>query len=354
MSAQIRPLRADEVEALGQFLREGFHAPEGAAFAAPEVLRWKYVDPRPGTFADAVPRSWVACDDQGALVGHVGIWPTQFLIVRPGGAEESVSTLHMLDWLGKAEHRGIGARLMRQVHGLVETQYAFGGTAMGRQVVGRSGYQPMPDVPVFRRVLRPSLHWREGTSGGSLFQRFGRAGRDAVRLVQDRPARTALRIELEPVDRFGPEIDALTGRLGMGLVIPGRQAAELNVLLAYPRGGITGWTIHQGGELAGFAVLSVQARGAIRTGKIADLFLNRSDVRLWHAAALALTRELVHQQADDAVACGSTPWMAEGVKLAGFRQVFPLQFQLRDRSARLPRDVPYHLGFIEADYATLP
>jgi hypothetical protein len=42
------------------------------------------------------------------------------------------------------------------------------------------------------------------------------------------------------------------------------------------------------------------------------------------------------------------------LKLAGFRQAFALQFQLRDRGRRLPLDLPYHLGFVEADYATLP
>jgi hypothetical protein len=104
----------------------------------------------------------------------------------------------------------------------------------------------------------------------------------------------------------------------------------------------------------GFAVLSVQPRGAIQRGKIADLFLNGPDVRLWHAATMALTRELARLGADDALVCASTPWAAEGFKLAGFRQAFGLQFQLRDRSRRLPRDLPYHLGFVEADYATLP
>ena len=353
MSAEIRPLQADDLEPLSQFLCAGFHAVAGSPFAAVDVLRWKYLEARPGTMAERMPRSWVACDAQGAIVGHVGIWPTQLRVVRAGTLEQTVPTLHMLDWLGSAEHRGVGARLMRQVHGLVDTQYAFGGTAAGRQVVGRSGYQPMPEVPVFRRVLKPGFHLREGSVAGPLVKRAARTARDLGRRWVDRPGRPGLVVEVEPVPALGTEEDLRLTCLGMDLVFPGREAAELNALFAYPRGGITGWRVWEAGRPVGTAVLSVQPRGVIRAGKIADLFLERADVELWHAACLALTRELVRQQADEAVVCGSTPWAAEGFRRAGFRPAFGLQFQLRDRTAVLPRDLPYHLGFVEADYATL-
>ena len=354
MSAEIRPLRIDEVEKLGAFLCEGFRLPKGIPFAAPDVLRWKYLEQRPGTFADTLPRSWVASDPRGEIVGHVGIWPTRFRVVRDRSVVDTVMSLHMIDWLASPEHRGVGARLMRQVHGLVESQYAFGGTQAGRQVVARSGYEPMSEVAVFRRVLRPSFHLREGSAGGPIVKRVARSARDLVGSLRNMKTIPSQKVELEPVAEFTPEDDQRLERLAMEMVFPGREATELNVLLNYPRGGLTGWRVWQGAQPIGHAMLSVQSRGNVRVGKIADLFLDRPEVAFWHAASLALTAELARLGADEAVSCGSTPWAAEGLVRAGYRQAFNLEFRLRDRSARLPRNLPYHVGFVEADYATLP
>src|SRR5260370_2629554 len=45
MARDIQPLTRDDLEELSQFLTAGFHAPPEADFAAPEVLRWKYLEP---------------------------------------------------------------------------------------------------------------------------------------------------------------------------------------------------------------------------------------------------------------------------------------------------------------------
>src|SRR5690348_7672191 len=99
MPPEIRPLEPNDLPELGRFLVEGFGAPPEAPFAAPDVLRWKYLEPIAG-LAEA--RSFVACAG-GRIVGHVGVCPTVF--VGAALPPEGVSTLHMIDWLGAREHR---------------------------------------------------------------------------------------------------------------------------------------------------------------------------------------------------------------------------------------------------------
>ena len=46
MAREIRPLTADDIPELSQFLTTGFHTPPEADYAAPDVLRWKYLEPQ--------------------------------------------------------------------------------------------------------------------------------------------------------------------------------------------------------------------------------------------------------------------------------------------------------------------
>jgi hypothetical protein len=92
MNLDIRPLTPDDLPELSRILIAGFHAPPDADFAAPEVLRWKYLEPLGpqvqeegnqgvASIADG-PRSYIARDEAGQFIGHIG----------PGGA--SVNNVH--------------------------------------------------------------------------------------------------------------------------------------------------------------------------------------------------------------------------------------------------------------------
>ena len=51
----------------------------------------------------------------------------------PGGR---VPTLHMIDWLGSAEHRSVGASLMRKAHEGLPPSLAWGEPKQGGQSAG--------------------------------------------------------------------------------------------------------------------------------------------------------------------------------------------------------------------------
>src|SRR4051812_27500236 len=134
---EIEPLRPDDLPELSRFLVEGFRAPADADFAALDVLRWKYIEPR--ETGDA-PRSFVARDEGGRIVGHVGIVPGRF--EGEALAAGPVSTLHMIDWLGAREHRSVGTALMRRAHRGAATPYMRVANDLARG--GRGGRGPRP------------------------------------------------------------------------------------------------------------------------------------------------------------------------------------------------------------------
>lgn len=348
MPHDIRPLTPEDLPELGRFLVEGFHAPSDAPFAAADVLRWKYFDPRGDEAGDA-PRSHLARDaDTGAVVGHVGVCPVRW---HGGGLPaEGVASVHMIDWLSSTAGAGVGASLMRRAHQGSEVQYGFGGSAAGRGVIDRGGYGLVQMVPVHQRVLRPSHRLR--APGQGLAGRWLRAGKDAAGRLA-RPARRArVSVTLRRVETFGDEVRPLLEAFGRLAVSTTRGPGLLNHLLRYPRGGLTGWHVEHAGRLRGLAVLAIVPRaGGVREGRVAECLLDADDPDLWHAAALALTAELKHQGADLSQAFAARPLEADAWSAAGHAPAHALEFRLRDRSKRLPEGAVYHLTPLEADYA---
>ncbi|MFO0950586.1 MAG: acetyltransferase [Isosphaeraceae bacterium] len=348
MPQEIRPTTLDDLPELSRFLAEGFHAPADAPFSAPDVLAWKYLDPRGADAGDA-PRSWLARDEaSGAVVGHLGITPGRWR--GAGLPAEGVSTLHMIDWLSSEAGRGVGASLMRRAHRGVETGYGLGGSADGRGVGGGGGYGLVRLVPVYQRVLRPSHHGRAGFSAGGLL----RTARDAARLAARRPKRPGVTVEIEPATAFGDEAERVLEAYAPSAAFTTRSAGLMNHMMRYPRGGLTGWVLKGPGGARGFAVLSVvTGQGGVRVGKVVECLPGggEPDEAVWHASFLALTAELKRQGADVARAVASTAWSVRALAASGYARAHDLEFRLRDRSNRLARDGAYHLTFLEADYA---
>ena len=348
MTREICPLALQDLSDLGRFLIAGFHAAPDADFAALEVLRWKYLEPRGED--DEAPRSYLAREEGGHVIGHVGICRTVFEgDAIPGG---HITTLHMIDWLGSAEHRSVGASLMRRAHQSVRTQFGLGGTEAARIVIKGGAYVARDPVLVYQRVLRPA-HWFQVPVLG-FAAKGSRLARDLVQRALS-PARSAqIRVDLRKISSFGLEIEPIMEQAKTHAILTGRNPKRLNHLLQFPRQAMSGWhLIAPPDRLCGFAVLNLvpQHGGQVWLGKIVDCLLANTDAQLWHGAILALTQELQHQGADVAQTFASTPWIAEALHQSGFSSRFALEFNLRDRQRLLPLGIPFHLMPIEADYA---
>ncbi len=373
MARDIQPLTQDDLEELSQFLTAGFHAHPEADFAAPEVLRWKYLEPlEPMSTAagnhyndrgeqdhevdtDAssnAPRSYIARNEAGPIIGHLGLCRTAFegaAIAAHGGR---VTTIHIIDWLGSPEYRSVGMSLMRQAHQGVETQFGLGVSQAALAVGERAGYELLSLVPVYTRVLH-ARYWRR-TVGVSPLERGLRLARDAMSRLTRLPTAPRATVILERVSAFGPEIAPLVAKARAHAILTGRDPARLNAFLRFPRQAMSGWhLLDDNRQLRGLAVLNLvpKDQGRTRTGKIVDCLLDDIEVDLWHAAVRALTRELRRQGADLAQAYASTPWTADALRRSGYASRFAVKFHIRDRLGLIPHDVMFHLTPLEGDYA---
>jgi hypothetical protein len=378
MARDIYPLTLDDIPELSRFLTTGFHTPPEADYAAPDVLRWKYLEPQgpmsdsahesdPGKQRNAgfegdngeswdtgpmVPRSYIARDETGRVIGHLGLCRTVFegqALAAQGGW---VSTIHIIDWLGSPDYRSVGISLMRKAHEGVATQFGLGVSQAALVVGERAGYELRNLVPVYTRVLRAGYWLRTG--GSSLVARTLRMARDAVSRWARPRAAPRLTIVLERVSAFGPEIIPIVTKAKAHAILTQRDPTRLNAILRFPRQEMTGWhLLDDTGRLRGLAVLNVipQDQGRTRTGKIVDCLLDDIDIAPWQVAILALTRELAHQGADLAQAYASTPWTVKALSQSGYTSRFAVKFHIRDRQELIPRDVKFHLTPLEGDYA---
>jgi hypothetical protein len=374
MTCDIRPLTADDIADLSQFLVTGFQAPPGSDFAALEVLCWKYLE-RNGPANRALimgdvqgsignrrkkdtisasnqPLSYVARNESGRIVGHLGLCRTYFEGQGIGMPSGRVATMHIIDWLGSRERRSIGISLMRLSHQGVETQFGLGVSPSALAVGERAGYELRTLVPVYNRVLRAS-YWLRSTGSGVVV-RWLRLGRDLMSRLTRLAVHPRANLVLNRISTFGPEISDIVTKSKSHAILTERDPARLNAFLRFPRQAFSGWHLRdQTGRLRGFALLNLvpHDEGRTQTGKIVDCLLDDIDDSLWCAALLALTRELARQGADIAECYGSTPWVLKALSQCGFVSRFGVKFHIRDPNGYIPRGATFHLTTLEGDYA---
>lgn len=347
MTREIRPTAPEDIPDLGRFLAAGFHAPPDADFAAPDVLRWKYLD---GADPDAA-RSYIARDASGRIIGHLGLCRTSFEGRALAAAGGRVGTIHIIDWLGSPEHRAVGMSLMRRAHQAAPTQFGLGVSQAALVVGERAGYELRGLVPAYTRVLRPGYWLR--AAGLRPWQRAPRLAREIATRLARPPASPRAVIVPRRVPAFGPEIAPIVEAAQAHAILTTRDPARLDAFLRFPRQAVSGWhLLDEAGRLRGLAILNIIPKddGRTRLGKVVDCLLDGIDVDPWHAAFAALTRELARQGADLAQAYGSTPWAAEALRRGGYASRFSVKFHIRDREGIIPRDVPFHLTPLEGDY----
>jgi hypothetical protein len=348
MSREIQPLTSADIPALSRFLISGFNSPAETDYAAPDVLHWKYLEDVDCTG----PQSYIARDETGTIIGHLGLCRTSFdgLAINVAGGQ--VATIHIIDWLGSPDHRAVGISLMRKAHNGVATQFGLGVSEAALVVGERAGYELRGFVPVFTHILRPTYWIR--APGLSLQSRGFGIIRDVVMpWIRARKLPRAS-IVLERVSGFGPEINAVVTAAKAHVILTQRDSTRLNAMLRFPRQSMTGWHLRDhAGTLRGLALLNVipKNQGRIRMGKIVDCLLDDINIDRWQAAIIGLTRELASQRADLVQAYGSTPWTAEALRQSGYTSRFAVKFHIRDRDGLIPRDVLFHLTPLEGDYA---
>jgi len=345
-SYQIQATTPNELPELGRFLREGFQEPPGIAYFTEAALRWKYFEPCGVEFG---PRSYVARSN-GRIVGHAGIIPRTFVVRGSTDPASFHSALHFIDLLASPEAPTAGLMLMKKGFRATAVQYALGGSADGRRIAEKTGFERRLEFPIYRAILRPFHRARAAGLGPG--GRLLRVGWDLAQCLSHPGQRQRRPVTLQRVAAFGPEVESLVSQGPSPLILTLRTPELLNYFLRYPTGAMSGWLIQGGDQTVGFALLNIIADRDHQRGKIVECYLASSDDDLWHAAIVALKQELKHQRADVASCYASTSWVDQACRRAGF---LPLrkqqQFFLRDQEGHLARNLPYHLTQLEADHA---
>jgi hypothetical protein len=149
MSTVFRPSTAADEHAVINLLNRAFSAPPDKPNFQPQMLRWKYWEPREDW---PEPRAYVLERD-GRLAAHAGLWPVT--LTHPGGCERGV---HMIDWAGDPEFPGAGVSLLQRLTRMFSFVYSIGGSDMTQEILPKFGFRRVAEALSWARPLRP---WRQ-------------------------------------------------------------------------------------------------------------------------------------------------------------------------------------------------
>jgi hypothetical protein len=345
MSIEIRAIQQDDLSKLSQFLITGFNATPDAEFAKLDVLAWKYLD-FPGDVDYS--RCFVAVDND-QIMACIGLSKTRLVVNR---SPRVITASHGFDWLSANRDIATGLMVGQRADQCADIQLGIGGTVKAVKIRERTGFTIAPSVPEYCRILRP-LHYLRSPRQVVAWRCLAKIAREYWRWLRHPRQKPNVSIVLQRVESFGAEVTQIVNACQMPEIHTLRTPELLNHFLRYPRKKFTGWHFLQDGRIRGFALLSITQQGNARVGKIADCFLDCSDVDLWHAAIHALAHQLREQSADMVVCYGTTSWMANALTRNGFYCQRLSPFAVRDPKKLLPEAATFYLTHLEGDHAYL-
>ena len=257
MARDIRPLIPEDLPELSRFLVAGFHTPLDADFAAPAVLRWKYLDReasaglRPGLeatglrpngrrsrgstrlFTPALRSALSLRSSTGKIVGHLGLCRTSFRgagITTPCGR---VTTMHIIDWLGSSDERSVGISLMRLSHQGVDPSSAWA-SALAHSP---SASEPVINFAAWYRSLTACCDRLLVSQGGSWSPREGVPVGPCARRRHpiDAPARRAT--VTRAGSSFGPEIEQIVAKAEKHVILTEGRPCPFERIPPFPKAG---------------------------------------------------------------------------------------------------------------------
>jgi hypothetical protein len=325
-------------QSLIQFLVAAFGLGPEAPFVAPDLIRWKYDDPRPDWSG---PRSFV-WKDGDAIVAHACMCPVSYSL-----PSRDVSGSYLIDWGAARKSAGAGVALLRSLSRKCDVLFAVGGSPDTCNILPKLGYRRIGDLRVYARVLRP---WRQFRSDP--FRRGWKAplrlARSFVWSLTPAPA-PGPRWSAKPVPRFDASAAPLFETLARAPFACTRRTPELmNYFLQCPGAVWSAALILYDNAPRGWYVLA-RVGGQAR---IADIWVDSGAPGDWTAAyALAVHAAARDPQACELIASAAIPPAIQAAVPAGlrFRHADPI-FVL-DPKKCFTDAPPIHVTFLESDLA---
>lgn len=331
---------ADGRQTLINFLLATFHLGPEAPFVDPDLMRWKYDEPRPDWQG---PRSFV-WKDHDVIVAHGCLCPVAYRL--PSG---DVSGSYLIDWAAARTSAGAGVALLRSLARKCDALFAVGGSSETRSILPKLGYRHIGDLRFYARVLRPLRQYRTDP--------FPRGWKAPLRLARNMIwSRSPLPVpgpgwSAQPIRQFDATMQPLfEARSDSSFVRTVRTPELMNYFLRCPGAVWTAATILRGGVPLGWYVL---ARVGGQT-RIADIWVHSDSEDDWAAAyALAVNAAARDIQACELVASACIPPAIYGVQNAGVRFVHAEPIFMLDPKKCFAQRAQLDVTFLESDLAYL-
>jgi hypothetical protein len=312
-----------------------------APFVRPELLRWKYDEPR----ADySGPRSYVWKEADGEIAAHACLCPVAYSV--PGG---TVRASYLIDWAASRASTGAGVSLLRALARNFDVLLAVGGSPDTQSILPKLGYRSGGDLQYFVRVLRAWDQFRTDP--------FPRGWKAPLRLARNmlwsraEPPATPEGWSAQPITAFDLSCQPLFAARALAPFPSTRRTPGLmNYWLACPAAAISAALLRHNGELRGWFVLS-RVLGQVR---VADLWLDSNSVSDWVAGfSLAGAAAQQDPEAHELVASASIPVAIEAAPLAGLRPHHSDPVFVLDPKSYLGSSPVLNVAPLESDLAYL-
>jgi hypothetical protein len=310
-----------------------------APFLQPELLNWKYDQPRPD-WRGSRSYGWMAGEE---IAAHACICPVTYRL--PVGQE--ITGSHFIDWAAGRRVVGAGGLVLRKLASMFDVLLAIGGSSDTQQVLPRLGFQVAGEIALFARVMRP---WRQFRTDP--FPRGWKAGPRLARnwlWSRTQPPEAPAKWTYSPITAFDSNHETLF-EASVPFPATRRTSALMNYWLRCPGAAVSAYLVRDGSGLKGWFLLS-RIAGVMR---IADLRVLSAEVADWEAAfALATRAAYTDPLGCELAAAAAMPLAAAAIRRNGFRLRKTDPVFVLDPKGVLRGHMPVEITMMESDAAYL-
>ena len=309
MSLAIRPSTPADATAIAALFAEG------GMEAAPELLRWKYWQPRSDW---PRPRSLVMVRGN-ELVAHAGFIPGSC-----AWAQRRATILQIIDWVARTRS-GAGVMLMKHIAQMAEALLGIGGGAQTQSILPHLGFRPAGTATGYARPLFPLRVLR----GGATWKRLPRLARAAWRRSAAAAPGAEWQVRRLDADELG-QIASVLPRPARDLAVTERSVGLFQYMLTCPIVPMLLYALERAGQVRGYFLLAA-ARGQVR---ITDCWMDSQEPADWRAMIRGAVEQAQHDpQAAEVVIWASDPLLAGALQACGFHARFQSPIRVRPTAA---------------------
>ncbi|MGD0500003.1 MAG: hypothetical protein ABSC23_16375 [Bryobacteraceae bacterium] len=333
---EVRATQEQDIPLLRDFLIGAFGVAPTRAFLQPNLLQWKYFEPRPDW---SEPRSFVLAERE-VLLAHIGLWPVTLLV--PAGP---VPAIQALDWVrNPAAARGAGSLLRQRALSFVLVQVGAAGTPLAQQAREKAGFRPWAEIQRWAITCRPWLRYRSrsrtqpGQAIPGLFRDLAAGG--------IRTGESATPWRYEKVNRFTETVEPILPAQRLDRIHCAQSPQLLNYLLRCPSIRCEGYLLYRESELRGCFLLARSSPWA----RLVTLHVREPSLENLKAAYRAAVQAALEDPSIWGVVT-QVSWRERQRALAraGFHRSWRAPVALLDSGGLVDRSLPVDLQMSESD-----